>query len=93
MGLALALVHHLAIGNNLPFARIARTFAGICRFLAVEFVPKEDSPVQKMLRSRVDIFSGYDRPSFEKAFQEHFKVLLNVQLKESTRVLYLMEKK
>lgn len=91
--MALALIHHLAISNNLPFARIADFFAGICRHLVIEFVPKNDSQVQRLLRSREDIFDEYDQPHFERAFQDYFSIQRAEPIEGSTRVLYLMERK
>ncbi len=43
--MALALVHHLAIGNNVPLAQIASFMHGLTEWLIIEFVPKEDSQV------------------------------------------------
>ena len=40
--LALALIHHLAITNNLPFEKIAELFSKICNSLIIEFVTKFD---------------------------------------------------
>jgi hypothetical protein len=40
--LALALIHHLAIANNVPLEALEEFFRGICRWLVIEFVPKED---------------------------------------------------
>ena len=57
MLMALALVHHLAIGNNVPFGRIAEWFARLGRHLVIEFVPKSDSQVQRLLASREDVFA------------------------------------
>ena len=37
--LALALIHHLAIANNLPLSRLAGFFGELCRSLIIEFVP------------------------------------------------------
>ena len=42
--MALALVHHLAISNNVPLPDLADFFASLGRWLIVEFIPKEDSP-------------------------------------------------
>ena len=50
--LALALMHHLAIGNNVPLGRIADYFARIARRAIVEFVPKSDPMVQQMMAGR-----------------------------------------
>jgi hypothetical protein len=91
--LALALVHHLAIGNNVPFASIARFFAGIGDALVIEFVPKDDSQVQRMLASREDVFSDYAQESFERAFGEHFLIESSAPIVGSQRSLYLMRRR
>ena len=70
--LALALVHHLAIGNNVPLGMIAHCFARAGRHLLIEFVPKSDSQVARLLVTREDIFDEYTREEFERAFGEHF---------------------
>lgn len=88
--LALALVHHLAISNNVPFAMIAGFFASICRSLIVEFVPKSDSQVKRLLSTRKDIFTEYDRGCFEAAFGEYFTIDDSALISESGRVLYRM---
>ncbi len=90
MAMALALIHHLAISNNLPFTRIAGFLAGICRHLVIEFVPKQDSQVQKLLESRKDIFPDYDEEHFEKEFSAWFEINEKTRIRESDRVLYLM---
>ncbi|MBA3259299.1 MAG: class I SAM-dependent methyltransferase [Gemmatimonadales bacterium] len=72
--LALALVHHLAIGHNLPLPKVAEFFARIARNLVIEFVPKSDSQVRRLLRNRPDIFPDYTREGFERAFGERFTV-------------------
>ncbi len=90
--LALALVHHLAISNNVPLPQLADFFAGIGRWLIIEFVPKSDSQVQKLLRSREDIFPHYTREGFEQSFGRRFKIHAAVQICESERMLYLMER-
>jgi len=89
---ALALIHHLAISNNLPFIHIARYFAGLGSYLIIEFVPKEDSQVQRLFSTREDIFPDYHQDSFEKAFAMYFNLKEVTEIGGSCRVLYLMEK-
>ncbi len=93
MVLALALIHHLAISNNVPLPQLAQFFAEMGRWLVIEFVPKSDSQVQKLLQSRVDIFPHYVREDFEQAFQQYFKIEASLPLRESERTLYLMERR
>ncbi|MDQ7782540.1 MAG: hypothetical protein RDU20_06665 [Desulfomonilaceae bacterium] len=91
--LALALVHHLAISNNVPFDRIAAFFSTICRDLIIEFVPKSDSQVQRLLSAREDIFPGYARDVFETEFSRNFHMHETIELPESGRVIYSMTRK
>lgn len=88
--MALAIIHHLAISNNLPMRKIAHFFSKSCKYIIIEFVPKSDSQVQKMLSTRKDIFLQYTRDTFEKLFKESFSFLSIDPIKDSERVLYLM---
>jgi hypothetical protein len=88
--LALALVHHLAIGNNLPLERVAGYLAQLGRVLIIEFVPKSDAQVGRLLLSRPDIFPNYTREGFEKAFSRFFSIDAAAQIEDSERWLYCM---
>jgi len=90
--MALALIHHLAISNNVPFEKIAEFFHRICKYLIIEFVPKEDSQVQKLLNSRVDIFGNYYQTKFEEVFSRYFKIMRSEAIVDSKRTLYLMKR-
>jgi hypothetical protein len=91
--LALALVHHLAITNNVPMELLAEFFAGCGEWLIIEFVPKSDSQVQKLLRNREDIFSEYTRTGFESAFTQWYTIQESSAVRDSERWLYLMYRK
>lgn len=88
--LALALVHHLAIANNVPLASVASFLRSMGRWLIVEFVPKSDSQTRRLLANRDDIFAGYTREGFENAFRAGFEILRQVDLPGSERTIYLM---
>jgi hypothetical protein len=88
--LALAVVHHLAIGHNLPLDRVAGFLARLGRNLIVEFVPKSDSQVQRLLRDRPDIFPDYTAEGFESAFRSRFRIERAVPVADSERTVYLM---
>lgn len=88
--MALALVHHLAIANNLPLGKLAQFFAKLCRSLIIEFIPKEDQQVRMLLQNREDIFPDYNRQSFENEFSKNFTLKKRAALSDSKRVLYLM---
>ena len=91
--LALALIHHLAIANNVPLEKIGAFFQSLCRWLIIELVPKSDSQVKRLLSTREDIFTDYTQEGFEKIFSLYFETLEVIQIKESERVLYLLENK
>lgn len=89
---ALALIHHLAIGNNTPLPLIADFFAKICDFLLLEFVPKEDSQVIRMMSAREDIFPNYHLTGCLDAFNQHFNCLEQIKITNSERTLLVMKK-
>jgi hypothetical protein len=91
--LALALIHHLAIANNLPLGMIANFFSQCGKWLIIEFVPKEDSQIKRMLTAREDIFVNYTREEFERAFGEYFYMVHRENITDSCRTLYLLCKR
>lgn len=90
--LALALVHHLAIANNVPLPHIGYFFSQLSQWLIIEFVPKDDSQVARLLNSREDIFPNYTVEGFEEAFKSYFTIQKVVNVRDSNRRLYLMER-
>jgi len=88
--LCLALIHHLAISNNLPLNKVAEFLNSIGKSLIIEFVPKSDQQVQRLLASREDIFVQYTQEHFEAAFAQHFQIVASEQLPDSDRTIYLM---
>ncbi|MBE0696358.1 MAG: class I SAM-dependent methyltransferase [Anaerolineaceae bacterium] len=91
--MALALVHHLAISNNVPLPDVASYFAGLGNWLIVEFIPKEDSQVMRLLATREDIFPMYYQSGFEEAFQTCFTIEDSRTISGSKRVMYLLKTK
>ncbi|MCZ6767207.1 MAG: class I SAM-dependent methyltransferase [bacterium] len=91
--MALALIHHLAISNNVPLEVLASFFAGVGRDLIVEFVPKEDSQVQRLLATREDVFEEYHQAGFEQRFGERFHILSSKPIDDSERTLYHMRRR
>lgn len=91
--MALAIVHHLAIRNNVPLGRIAEFFSRLGEWLIIEFVPKSDSQVQVLLAARKDIFNGYHQEGFVSAFQRFYEIMETEDIHDSERTLYLMKRK
>lgn len=90
--LALALVHHLAISGNLPFALIAEWLASLGRTLIVEFVPKDDPQTRRLLAGRKDVFPNYTRSRFEAEFSREFRTVDAADIPGTDRRIYLMER-
>ena len=90
--LALALIHHLAISNNVPLDRLAAFFAAAGEHLIIEFVPKSDSQVQRLLATRVDGFPAYHREGFEAALAGFFETVEKQPIQGTERMLYLMRR-
>jgi hypothetical protein len=93
VAMALALVHHLAIGNNVPLPLVAELLAGAGRRVIVEFVPREDPMTQQLLAARRDIFEGYTIEGFRAALTPHFTVREEVPVADSLRTLFLLDRR
>ncbi len=89
---ALALVHHLSISNNVPLSLLASFFAKAGNWLIIEFVPKSDSQVKRLLVTREDVFPDYTKEGFEAAFSEVFEIVDAEPIEGSERTLYLLKK-
>jgi len=90
--MALALVHHLAIGNNVPLPAVARLFARMAPMAIVEFVPKEDPMTRRLLAARRDIFEQYSIEGFRAAFGESFEIVREAPITDSPRTLFLLRR-
>lgn len=91
--MALALIHHLAIANNLPLSAIAATFAKLGTYLLLEFVPKEDSQVKRLLSSRDDIFLDYTLEGVKNAFSTCYELVREYPITGSQRTLLFFKSK
>lgn len=90
--LALAVIHHLAIGKNIPFTSISKLFSALGKNLVIEFIPKTDEKITVMLKNRKDVFFDYTEDNFLKSFSGHFKVVKSQIISNTDRRLYLMER-
>jgi len=64
--LALAFIHHLAIARNVPLDQLLNWLIDLAHFGVIEFVPKTDPMVQKLLCFREDIFPNYTEKNFKE---------------------------
>jgi ribosomal protein L11 methylase PrmA len=88
--LSLALVHHLAISRNVPLPMFVELLASIAPTAIVEFVPKEDPMVRRLLASRRDVFPEYTVDGFRAAARTRFSIAEEAPIQDSGRVLFLL---
>jgi hypothetical protein len=87
--LALALIHHLCLTNNVPFARIFELFARLeARHVIIEFIPKSDPMVKELLMNREDVYPWYTQSVFEKDAAAFFSIGDRLELEKDGRLLY-----
>jgi SAM-dependent methyltransferase len=86
----LALVHHLAIGRNVPLPMISRLMARLAPNLVLEWVPKEDPMAKRLLAAREDIFADYSADGLRAAFRHDFDILEEAPIEDSLRILFRM---
>ena len=91
--LALALIHHLAISRNVPLPMIIDLFAELAPWAIVEFVPKDDPMVRRLLATRRDVFPDYSLGAFRTAVGERFEIVIETPIDESPRVLFLLSRR
>ena len=93
VALALALIHHLAIGRNIPLAEIASQLGRLAPQLIIEFVPRDDPMVRQLLATREDVFSDYTPDGFRAAFATVFEPVAEAPVEGSSRVLHLFRRR
>ena len=90
--MALALIHHLVISNNIPLTKIAKLFYKLSPYLIIVFVPKNDTMVKKLLSTKKNNFNEYNKDNFEKIFGKYYKTLSSKKILNSERIMYCMER-
>jgi hypothetical protein len=90
--MALALIHHLVIGKNIPFEKTAELFQKAGTTLIIEFVPKQDDKIQLMLKTKKDIYTPYTEDNFIAAYKKYFTVTDRKNITGTERILFLMKR-
>lgn len=89
--IALAVVHHIVIGGNVPLANFIDQLFVFGRRVIVEFVPRGDPMVDGMLRNRDDIFGDYTESNFVRLLEERSQIQSVHRVREGGRVLFACE--
>ena len=86
--LALAFEHHLAIAKNIPLNQVIDWLVSLAPTGLIEFVPKNDLTVIKMLELKGDIFPNYTIQNFENKLSIKTQILSKTKVSESGRTIY-----
>lgn len=90
--IALAFIHHLALGHNLPLEEVVQWIVKIAPHGVIEFVQKSDPTVQQMLRLKGDIFPNYTEEAFKSALNGCASIIKVMTVSETGRQLYWYRK-
>ncbi len=90
--LALALLHHLVIGRNVPLSRAVSWVTERAPSGIIEFVPRTDPMVQRMLRTRAEMFPDYDVASFRAALASVATIEHEATISASGRMLFVFRR-
>lgn len=93
MVLALAVIHHLAIGKNIPLDMAVDWLMGTAKRGIIEFPSKSDPMVQQLLRHREDIFPDYDEATFLKHVSDRGQIVRQDRLGDDGRLIVSFERR
>jgi len=91
--IALAFEHHLSIAKNIPLHDVVKWLVSLAPRGLIEFVPKNDETIKKMLEFKGDIFPDYNEENFEKYLSENCRIISKNIISKSKRTLYEYEYK
>jgi len=92
--LALAVLHHLLVGANLPMAAVRDLLAVLAqKHLVLEFDPTDDVIFRKLIEFRVHLFGHVTLDHCIGVFNETFALVRQSPIQNSPRTLLLFEKR
>jgi ribosomal protein L11 methylase PrmA len=91
--IALAVIHHLAIGKNLPLQEVVHWLVDAAPEGVIEFVPKTDPMIVEMLFDREDIFIDYDESHFLAYLSEKAEITRSTRLPDNGRFIVSYSRK
>ena len=84
---ALAVVHHIAIGRNVPLDEVVGWLMAMAPDGIIEFPDKEDAMVKTLLAMREDIFDDYTEAAFRAAIEKRGRIVDELRLVDGHRLL------
>jgi ribosomal protein L11 methylase PrmA len=90
--LALAFEHHLTIAKNIPLDEAINWLISLAPKGLIEFVPKSDETIQKMLKFKGDIFPDYNEDNFKDIIEKKANIVSIKEITSSGRKIYQYER-
>ena len=87
-----AFLHHLCIGGNTPLIETLKWITQFASKGVVEFVPKTDPAVEKLMQMKEDLYDEYNEENFINFFKENFSVVSINKVNETNRLILHYEK-
>ena len=90
--LSLAFEHHLAIAKNIPLDQVLKWLINIAPHGLIEFVPKNDETIKKMLILKGDIFNDYNEENFRSLILKNANIVSETIISDSGRKIFEYQK-
>lgn len=91
--IALAFIHHIAIGKNIPLDYAVDWLVSLAPSGIIEFVQKDDETVEEMLLLREDLFHDYNEANFRAALLQRADIGAERRNPENGRLLVTYRRK
>jgi ribosomal protein L11 methylase PrmA len=85
--LAIAVVHHMAIGRNVPLEELVALLVDLAPEGVVGFVPHTDARARALFRGREEIFRAYTLDNFRSLLRSRARIVREQGLPGSDRML------
>lgn len=92
MVFALALVHHIVIGANVPLEDFIDWLMRFSPVVVLEFVDKKDPNAVRLLKDKEDVYPWYTQEALELAICARGSILQKRQLPCGTRTMYMIQR-
>ena len=86
--LSLAFEHHLAIAKNIPLDQTVKWLVKTAPQGLIEFVPKNDETVKRMLSLKGDIFKDYNEENFKSLILKDASIISEKIVSDSGRKIF-----
>jgi len=90
--ISLAFEHHLAIAKNIPLDQTIKWLTDTAPQGLIEFVPKNDETIKKMLALKGDIFKDYNEENFKTLLLKNVNIVSETIISDSGRKIFEYKK-